>query len=113
MDRLDRSGEERDLAARRAVQAKVRHSMVRLALKNEMTLPNPNVFETNRKTIGRRFPFVFFMSIGIAPMSLWIWATEWSLEPTQPSSSDINDNELSFSFGQVRFSRSFRWAALN
>ena len=51
----------------------------------------------NRKTISRRFPFVFFMSIGIVPMSIWIWTTEETL-----SFSDF-DNKLSFSFGQVRF----------
>lgn len=38
--RLDSAGEEGDLAARRAIQAEVRHSMVRIIWKNDALLPN-------------------------------------------------------------------------
>ena len=55
----------------------------------------------DRKTIGRRYPFVFFMSIGIAPMSLWIWTIEAALNFNFYESDTTMDTVFSFSFGQV------------
>ena len=46
---LDRAGKERDLAARRAIQAKSCHSMVRYALKIEARPPNPDVSKPTGK----------------------------------------------------------------
>jgi len=46
-------------------------------------------------------------------MSIWVWTTEMSLvsmKGLQPS--DIHDDVVSFSFGQVRFQIPFRWATL-
>jgi len=57
---------------------------------------------TNRKTIGSRFPFVFFMSIGMFPMAVWISTAEITV-------TDMGvDGDFSFSFGQVRLWRPFQ-----
>jgi len=53
-------------------------------------------FATVWKTIGRRYPLVFLVSIGLIPMVFWQWMVE-SIVPA-------NDSGLwdpSFSFGQV------------
>ena len=58
MVRLDSAGEEGDLAAWRAVQAKVRHSMVRIIWKNDTLPPNQghilNEQENHRSPISVR-----------------------------------------------------------
>ena len=111
--RFDPAGEEGDLATWRAIPTKVCYSMVSWILKINGILPNPGAFSTNRRTIGRRYPFVFFMSIGMVPMSFWIWTTEMTLqvwpyyiwnkagETGDFANGWINDTNLSFSFGQV------------
>ena len=98
---LDLAGEEGYLATWRKVLAKVSHSMVGSTLKADAIIPSPNVFSTNRNTIQRRYPFVFFLSVGIIPLSLWIWTTEatlWFLED-----SPMPDTKVSGNFGQVFF----------
>ena len=114
----DRAGEEGDLATRRTISAKVCYSMVSSTLKINAILPNPNAFATNRKTIRRRYPFVFFLSIGVVPITSWIWTTEltvwfWAFylweKVTKAGSVSvedipdawINDTNISPSFGQV------------
>ena len=44
MDYLNCAGEERDLATRRVIQAKVCHSLVKLTLKIDATLPDLGMF---------------------------------------------------------------------
>ena len=109
----DRAGKEGNLATRRAIPAKVCHSMVSSTLNINAILPNPDAFTTNRKTIGRRYPFVFFMSIGVYPLTSWIWTTEltvwfwtyylWTKAKNVGFVSIvfINETQISFSFGQV------------
>jgi len=89
--------------------------MVSSTLKIDAILPNPDVFSMNRETIGRRYPFVFFISIGVVPISLWMWTTEMTMWFWQSDLSMvdglmkflgqtiINDSFISFSFGQVCF----------
>jgi len=116
MVHFDRAGEEGNLATSRVVPAKVCYSMVSSTLKIDAILPNSDFFATNRKTIGRRYPFVFFLSIGMVPMSLWIWTTEmtmwywqndlWTADKIEAflgGGSVTNDSQISFSFGQVCF----------
>ena len=115
MVHFDCAGEEGDLATWKAVPAKACYSMVSLTLKIDAILPNPDVFATNRNTIGHRYPFVFFLSIGMVPMSLWIWTTEmtmwywqndlWTADKIEDFLGDAltNDTQISFSFGQVCF----------
>jgi hypothetical protein len=121
VDRFDRACEGGDLATWRTIQAKVRYSMVRSILKIGVILPNSDVFLTNRETIGRRYPFVFFMSIGMVPLSLWIWTIEmtlWFWAYTTATNlrrfthnhkllwkvilEPVGDTQISLSFGQVR-----------
>ena len=112
----DRAGEEGDLATWGAIPAKVCYSMVSSTLKINVILPNPDAFVTNRRTIHRRYPFVFFFSIGVAPIASWIWTTESTVQLWASNSWDvtmdlgfiwlfhnpwINDAEISPSFGQV------------
>jgi len=112
----DRAGEEGDLATWRAIPAKVCYSMVSPTLKINAILPNPDAFAANRKTIHRRYPFVFFLSIGVTPIASWIWTTELTVQLWASNSWDatmdlgfiwlfqnpgISDAEISPSFGQV------------
>ena len=99
--RLDRAGKEGDLATWRAIPAKVCYSMVSSTLKVYAILPDPDVFSTNRRTIRRRYSFVFFISVEMVPMSFWIWTTEATLWIWGFVS--IYDTQLSFGFGQVCF----------
>ena len=114
--RRDRAEEEGDLAIRRAIPTKVCYSVVSATLKINVILPNPEAFATNRRTIRRRYPFVFFLSIGVVPITAWIWTTEmtvwiWasylSLKAEKEGKTDnftypwINDTSVSPSFGQV------------
>ena len=92
---LNLFGEKGNLATRRAVPAKVCHSMVRSTLRTDTILPN-DVPQTNRETIGRRYPLVFFVSVGLAPMAFWVWM----VESTLPAGDYV---VVSFGFGQVRF----------
>jgi len=112
----DRAGEEGDLATRRAISAKFCYSMVSSTLVIDAILPNPDAFAMNRRTIRRRYPFVFFLSIGVVPITSWIWTTEltvwfWAtyfyLKAKKEGKTEdflfpwINDTEISPSFGQV------------
>ena len=102
MARLDRAGEEGDLATWRAIPTKVCHGLVRSTLKIGPILPNPDVFSMNRRTIARRNRLLFFVSVGEIPILAWMRVTEtamWSLD----DSVSINDAQISFSFGQVCF----------
>ena len=48
------------------------------------------------------------MSIGLVPFSIWVWSVESILSPrgaVQPSK--IHDNDVSLSYGQVRFENRF------
>ncbi|KAF9782943.1 hypothetical protein BJ322DRAFT_1073515 [Thelephora terrestris] len=59
-------------------------------------------FTTVLRTIERRFPFVFFMSVGIVPMSVWMWTIESTLLPRDDSEyAQVLDTQFSFSFGQI------------
>jgi len=102
MVRFDRAGEEGDLATWRAIPAKICHSMVSSTLMINAIIPNSDVFATNRKTISRRYPFVFYMSIGAVPMILWIQTTELTLS-LRKDARILDNTELPIGFGQVCF----------
>lgn len=78
MVRLDSASEEGDLAARRAIQAEVRHSVVRIIWKNDALLPNQEHI-LNEQANYR------------SPISIRILHVRWTHPPEHMGMDDRND----------------------